>query len=294
MNQKKCSIVSETLSLFPEIKKILDSRKIDIEISEKNGIANFITSIDIELNNFIKDNLLTLYPKSSIIAEESENSLTTNNSNLKFIVDPLDGTTNFTNNWPHTVSIGIIRDNELFSGIIYDVLSHKIYVGISGIGVTECSDKDITNQIPVKKPLYSYTAIKKSPISFDMPYGNTAFEITKKMISRLYHNGASLKTIGPISLDILKTALGKENRAHDFNAATWHTEVRCWDIAAATCILRELGGEIIGKDGKPITTTTLTNPNARIAFIASGSKKLINELYSIYKVSENEISSIQK
>ena len=132
-------------------------------------------------------------------------------------MDPLDGTTNFTNNWPHTVSIGIIKDSELASGII-----------------------------------------------------------------------------GPISLDILKTALGKENRPNDFNAATWHTEVRAWDIAAATCILRELGGEIVGKDGKPLNINTLSNPNASIAFIASGSEKLIDELYTIYKFSEKKISYIQK
>lgn len=290
---KICNITSKTLSLFPKIKKILNSEKKYLEISEKNGVANFVTSIDIKLNEFIKNSLLTLFPDSSIIAEESENRLFPINNKLKFIVDPLDGTTNFTNNWPHTVSIGIIKDSELASGIIYDVLSHKIYTGISGIGVTECFDEDITNKIPVNKPVYSYNTIKKSPISFDMPYGNHAYEITKEMSSQLYHNGASLKTIGPISLDILKTALGKENRPNDFNAATWHTEVRAWDIAAATCILRELGGEIVGKDGKPLNINTLSNPNASIAFIASGSEKLIDELYTIYKFSEKKFSYIQ-
>ena len=213
---KICNITSKTLSLFPKIKKILNSEKKYLEISEKNGVANFVTSIDIKLNEFIKNSLLTLFPDSLIIAEESENQLFPINNKLKFIVDPLDGTTNFTNNWPHTVSIGIIKDSELASGII-----------------------------------------------------------------------------GPISLDILKTALGKENRPNDFNAATWHTEVRAWDIAAATCILRELGGEIVGKDGKPLNINTLSNPNASIAFIASGSEKLIDELYTIYKFSEKKFSYIQ-
>lgn len=111
------------------------------------------------------------------------------------------------------------------------------------------------------------------------------------MTSELYNSGASLKTVGPISLDVLKTALGRENRPTDYNAATWHSEVRAWDLAAATCILRELGGEIIGKDGKPLSIQTLTSPSARIAFIASGSEPLRTALYEKYKLAEKTVNS---
>lgn len=283
MNKNICNITSKILLLFPKIKEILNSGKNELDISEKNGIGNYVTSVDIKLNEFIKNNLSNLFPEALIISEESENNSISSNSNLIFVVDPLDGTTNFTNNWPHTTSIGIIENNQLSAGIIYDVLSHKIFTGISGMGVTVCSDEDITKQLSVNKPIYSHNTIKKSPINYDTPYGNDAFELTKEMSSQLYHAGASLKIVGPISLDILKTALGKENRPNDYNAATWHTEVRAWDLAAATCILREFGGDIIGKDGKPLSTSILSNPDARISFIASGSDKLRNELYAIYK-----------
>lgn len=85
-------------------------------------------------------------------------------------------------------------------------------------------------------------------------------------------------------MDVLKTALGKENRPNDYNLATWHMEVRAWDLIAATCILRELNGDIIGKDGKPLTTEVLTSPTEKIEFIASGNEKLRQELFSKYKI----------
>lgn len=188
---------------------------------EKSGIGNIVTYTDKNLENYLLKSLSDLFPDSQIISEESsENSQINNKASLKFIIDPLDGTTNFTNGWPHSISIGIANNNQLVSGIIYDILSDIIYLGI----------KD-----------------------YDTPYGSEAFKLTREMVTNLYLNGASLKTVGPISLDVLKTALGKENRPHDYNNAVWHTEVRAWDLAAATVILRELGGEVIGKDGKPLS-----------------------------------------
>ena len=279
-------IVLKVLNIFPKIKKILENRNLNIE--EKDGIGNIVTTIDKALESYIKISLTTLFPDAELICEESADNCTINNNNgLKFIVDPLDGTTNYTNGWPHTVAIGIVNNNELIGGIIYDALQNKIYTGIKGYGVTECNINSISEQIKVKTPTYTHNQIKKSPISYDTPYGSEAYNITQAFASELYHSGASLKTVGPISLDVLKTALGQENRPIDYNAATWHSEVRAWDLAAATCILRELGGDIIGKDGKPLSIETLTSPTEKIAFIASGNKNLRSELYEKYKIANS-------
>ena len=89
-------------------------------------------------------------------------------------------------------------------------------------------------------------------------------------------------------LDVLKTALGRENRQADYNQATWHSEVRAWDLAASTAILRELGGDIIGADGKPLSAEILSSPSAKIAFIASGSEDLRKAIYDKYKSAEKK------
>ena len=281
-------IISKILPMMVKANEILQRKYITSE--EKSGVGNIVTTTDKNLEAYLKNALMSEFPDAQVLSEESaEETKLLSDKGLKFIVDPLDGTTNFTNGWPHSISIGIINDDELISGVIYDALSKKIYFSFKDNGVYTCSIDDILNKEKIAKPEQTTENIKKAVISYDTPYGAEAFKTTREMMTKLYHAGASLKTVGPISLDVLKTALGKENRPTDYNNAVWHTEVRAWDLAASTAILRELGGEIIGSDGKPLSTEVLSSPTAKIAFIASGNKKMLENLYDIYKEAERDV-----
>lgn len=260
------------------LKKIISNQS-NLEIEEKKGMGNIVTRVDKEVERYISINLKKMYPDSQIIAEESAEKIVEKDGGLKFIIDPLDGSTNFSNGWPYSIAIGVVDNKELVAGVIYDILQEKIYSATKGKGVCVTTANGKTTKIT--KPQYSKSAIKKSVIAHDTPYGEKAFEKTLKMYSALVKKGASTKTVGPISLDVLKTALGEENRPHDYNDAVWHMEVRAWDLCAATSILRELGGEIIGEDGKPLSINVLTSPTSKICFIASGNKTLIEELYGV-------------
>lgn len=280
-------IVQKILPMMVKAKGILQGK--DMTSEEKSGIGNIVTATDKKLESYLKNALMSEFPDSQVISEESaEETKLHSAKGLKFIVDPLDGTTNFTNGWPHSIAIGVINDNELISGVIYDVLSEKVYFSLKDNGVYFC-DIDNLNIERVVRPNQTVKNVKKAVISYDTPYGAEAFKTTREMMTRLYQSGASLKTVGPISLDVLKTALGKENRPLDYNNAVWHTEVRAWDLAASTAILRELGGEIIGSDGKPLSTEVLSSPTARIAFIASGNHKMIENLRTIYIEAERDV-----
>lgn len=275
-------IVLKTLNIIPKIKEILENNNIKIE--KKEGVGNFVTTTDKKIENYLKKSILEIFPKAKIIAEESSNQIIENeDAKIKFIIDPIDGTTNYTNAWPFATSIGIANNDELIGGILYEILEEKVYVGIKNEGVLKSDINNILDLKEVRKPIYDKSEIKKAVISYDIPYGNEAFELTKEMCSKLYYEGASLKTVGPISLDVLKMALGQENRPKDYNLATWHIEVRAWDLAGVTCIVRELGGEIIGKDGKPLPIKLLTNPSEKITFIASGNEILRNKIFDKYK-----------
>lgn len=285
-------ILLKVLSIMPKTKEILSSR--DFTSEEKEGVANIVTSTDKKLEYHLKGSLLKMFPNSQVIAEESaEETRFEDNAELKFIVDPLDGTTNFTNGWPHAVAIGIVNNNELSGGIIYDVIAETVYTAIKDKGVYTCNIDDIANLKSVVTPKHETEKIKKAVITFDTPaYSAEDFNMTREMMTKLYLDGASLKIVGPIALDVTKTALGKENRPHDYANAVFHLGVKCWDLAASTAILRELGGEIIGIDGKPLSIETLTSPTEKIAFIASGNLRMLEELYEIYKQSEKQVKNI--
>lgn len=279
MNNK--DIWTKIMPIFPKIKKLFSNTN-NIIIEEKDGVGNYVTNLDKKIDEYIHISLNNIFPNATIISEETDNNNLDENE-LIFIVDPLDGTTNYINNWPYTVAIGIINNKELICGIIYDVLKEKIYSGIKNYGVFECSIDNIFEQKQLEKPEYKDN-IKKSIICHDTPYGAKAFEKTLKLYNELYTENASIKAVVPISLDVLKTALGKKNRANDYEDAVWHMEVRSWDLAAATCILREFGGDVIDcKTGKSISIDTLINSTSKISFIASGSKNLRQEIYKIYK-----------
>lgn len=274
-------IVKNGIGIVLQARSILEGNQ-EIQIEEKEGIGNIVTQVDLNVEEYIKSRLRTMFPQAQIIAEESADIVEPEND-LKFVVDPLDGSTNFSNGWPHTIAIGIVNKDELASGIIYDALSKKIYFSIKGEGVFELDANNIENVEKVSQPKYEKGNIKKSVIAHDTPYGLEAFEKTMLMYPELVKKGASTKTVGPISLDVLKTALGRENRPEDYNDAVWHMEVRAWDLCASTAILRELGGNIIGDNGKPLSIETLTSPSAKISFIASGNDKLRENLYNIYQ-----------
>lgn len=282
-------IVLKVLSILPKTKEILNLR--DITSEEKEGVANIVTSTDKKLEEYLKGTLLKMFPNSQVIAEESaEETKLEDNVELKFIVDPLDGTTNFTNGWPHAIAIGIVNNNELSGGILYDVIAGTVYSAIKDKGVYACDIDDMANLKSVVNPKHETEKIKKSVITFDTPFYDVKdFNITNEMFKKLYLDGASLKVVGPIALDVVKTALGKENRPHDYANGCFHLGVRVWDLAASTAILRELGGEIIGIDGKPLSIETLTSPTEKIAFIASGNSKMLEELYEIYQQAEKYV-----
>lgn len=286
-------IVLKVLSILPKAKEILNLK--DYTSEEKSGgVANIVTNTDKKLEEHLKGTLLKLFPHSQVIAEESaEETKLDNDAELKFIVDPLDGTTNYTNGWPHAIAIGIVNNNELSGGIIYDVIGKTVYSAVKDKGVYVSNIDDIANLQSVVIPKHETEKIKKAVITFDTPfYDAKDFNITNEMFKKLYLDGASLKIVGPIALDVVKTALGKENRPHDYANAVFHLGVKSWDLAASTAILRELGGEIIGKDGKPLSIETLTSPTEKIAFIASGNLKMLDKLYDIYKQSEKQAIDI--
>lgn len=275
--------------IFDELKKIIKEadtvirKNRRLKINKKEGNGNIVTSTDILVNECINSMLIEKFPNAQIISEE-KNTIGKEDAKLKFIVDPIDGTSNFIKNWPCSVSIGVVNDNELVFGIILDIQKRYVYYAIKGKGAYMYNLSNPNKVTRLSCDENNVNEINQAIISYDFPYSQKALDDTQGIVKKLRIAGANLKTIGLISLEILKCGLGKKYRPNDYNDVCWHVEVRPWDVAAATCIVRELGCEVysLKNNGNLINCEELTNKEAKIAFVATKSEEMATSMYNYY------------
>lgn len=278
----KSLIISNLKNIMKEADAFIRKNR-KLEIRSKEGNGNLVTSVDIKLNEYITHKLNEIYPEAEIISEEMQN-IGQKNSSLKFVIDPIDGTSNFLKGWPCSVSIGAIFKEELVAGMILDINSRDVYYATKNGGAYRYNLSNSNKIIKININKSKINDIQKAIVSYDFPYSDVAFDNTQKVVASLYRNGAKLKTIGPISLEILKCGLGKNNRQNDYNDVCFHLEVRPWDVAAATCIIRELGFELysLKNNATPIDINELVDKEATIAFVATNSEILATHIYNEY------------
>ena len=176
------------------------------------GPANFVTASDIRTQKIIYEELSYAKPNWSFIMEESK-PIENQNTKARFIIDPIDGTTNFLNGVPHfCISIALLVNKEIVSGVIYDPIKDEIFYAEKNGGAY------LNNK--------SIRVSKKSLIS-DCLYGvNFRNNIPENFI---------IRNTGSAALDLAYVSAGRFDGSIQRN-------VNLWDIAAGTVLIREAGG----------------------------------------------------
>tara|TARA_E500000178_G_scaffold356701_1_gene437448 strand:+ start:54983 stop:55798 length:816 start_codon:yes stop_codon:yes gene_type:complete len=218
----------------------LDPTKIKISEKEKN---DFVTNIDKNCEQEIIDILLSAYPKHSILAEES-GTLIMNPSNeninhgYTWIVDPIDGTTNFIHDFPfYSVSIGLMLNGEITQAVVYDPHRDELFISSKGRG-SYLNDRRlrVSNQIIVEGSLIT--------TGFP-PKNKTNYSKYINLINKLVNNSVSVRRIGSAALELCYVAAGRSDCFFEIGLMPW-------DIAAGSLIVKEAGGfvgDFIGGDG---------------------------------------------
>ena len=225
-----------------KVKQAFDSREI-IDTSTETKDSNptdLVTAVDKSVENFLFSSLRKLYPSFDLIGEETVSSSESKKVNLKniptWVIDPVDGTTNFVHGFPFVcICVGLCVDKKPVLGVVYNPILNEFYWGIEGKG-SYMNDK--------KLPLIKNTPLKslhKSLIVTEFQYlGQDKIEYkvgdVKNVFSLPVHG---VRSLGSCALNILQVARG----GADFFA---HIGMHIWDIAAAMVILRETGGVIVG------------------------------------------------
>lgn len=207
----------------------------NIKISNKEGNNNIVTNYDLLIQNKLKKELLELIPDATFIGEENENTNT--NSEYKFIVDPIDGTTNFSRNLKMSaISVALLKDNEPIIGVCYNPYINELYEAKKGNGAYLNGERILVSNKKLKDGIL---------ISGCSPYYDELREESLR-IQNIYAKVASdYRRFGSAVIDICNVASGKAE-------VYFELKIMPWDHAAAGLILNEAGGSISNLDGEKI------------------------------------------
>ncbi len=202
--------------------------------SEK-GRADFVTEVDREAERLIAATLLAAAPGSVMIGEE----LTPDGAaaDLAWVVDPLDGTTNYLHRFPYyAVSIAAVAGGESVAGVVHHVARGIRYHAIAGGGAFQ--DEAAIRVSEVAQP-------RQALIGTGFPFKSLP-ELPRyqAQFAAVLANAAGIRRPGSAALDLCDVAAGRFD-------GFWELVLAPWDVAAGTLIVREAGGVVTGLDGEP-------------------------------------------
>ena len=198
------------------------------------GPANFVTASDIRTQKIIYEELSYAKPDWSFIMEESK-PIENQNTKARFIIDPIDGTTNFMHGNPNfAISIAAEIDNRLEAAIIYSPITDEMFTAERGKG-SFLNDKRI--RVAARKKLSESILITGIP---HLGRGNK--ELFIKEMDKIIPEVAGIRRSGSAALDLAWIAAGRYD-------IFWDRGLSVWDIAAGILLVREAGGFAKGIDG---------------------------------------------
>ncbi len=208
------------------IRAIETRQDLEIETKSKN---DFVTQVDRQAEAAIIDTLLKAYPSHSILAEESGNSGTAKkNQDFQWIIDPLDGTTNFLHGNPQfSVSIALKHKDKLEQAVIYDPLRDELYTASRGKGAF------LNNRrIRVSGLMTLEGALLGTGFPFKMQQHLDTYLNTFKA---LFAYASDIRRPGSAALDLAYLAAGRLD-------GFWEIGLQKWDMAAGVLLIQEAGG----------------------------------------------------
>jgi myo-inositol-1(or 4)-monophosphatase len=203
---------------------------LDIDLK---GDKNLVTEVDRESERLIVGHILSQYPDHTIVAEEGE--YPKGSSSFRWIIDPLDGTTNYAHGFPwFCVSIGLEFEGEMVAGVIYNPVYDELFTACKG-GGSWMNGRNI--HVSARAPLAS--ALLGTGFPYDCatdPANNFDNFIVFQKAAR------GIRRAGAAALDLAYVAAG---RLEGF----WELKLKPWDVAAGFLMVREAGGQVTTFDG---------------------------------------------
>ncbi len=205
------------------------------KISYKGDI-NLVTEMDMRSEHCVVETLRSAFPAHGVIAEEGTSIL--NQSGYTWIIDPLDGTTNYAHGYPcFSVSIALEHRGEVIAGVVYDPMRDELFSAQKGAGAF-LNGRELH--------VSSVDTLIKSLLATGFPYDR---KVSEKNNVNYFHDllmaSQEVRRDGSAALDLCSVAAGRFD-------GFWELKLKPWDVAAGSLIVQEAGGTISDLAGNAV------------------------------------------
>jgi myo-inositol-1(or 4)-monophosphatase len=209
----------------------------NLQVSRK-GPADFVSSADLQAEKKLRDELHKARPDYAFLMEESGAKAGNPESDRCWIVDPLDGTTNFLHGLPHfAISIGLTEGDQVIAGVVYDPIKEDLFYAEKGSGAYL---NDRRMRVSGRERLDDVLLATGIPFK-----GRGGEEQFSQELDQAMRQTAGVRRWGTASLDLAYVAAGRYD-------GFWERDLSPWDVAAGLLLVREAGGYITAIDGEPV------------------------------------------
>ncbi|MFE3836324.1 inositol monophosphatase family protein [Pseudogemmobacter sonorensis] len=231
---------------------VKDFREVEnLQVSAK-GPGDFVSKADREAERIIKEELLGARPTYGWLGEET-GTAEGQDPTRRWIVDPLDGTTNFLHGIPHwAISIALEHKGEIVSAVVYDPAKDEMFFAEKGAGCWLNDNRRLR--------VSGRRALHESIFATGVPFGaKRTLPATLKDFSQLLPATAGVRRMGAAALDLAWVAAGRYE-------GYWERELNAWDIAAGILLVKEAGGLVEGlREGQdPLESGSVLAANEQI------------------------------
>ena len=210
------------------------------QIFDKEGDANFVTAFDMKIQKYLIEKILEIVPDASFYGEEesTENKKEISDTGYTFIIDPIDGTTNFMFDYKTScISVGIAYKGELYAGIVYNPYVDNMYTAVKGKGSYVNNKKLFIEDKGLEEGISAFGCAR---------YNEDSTGLLFATISKLFYKTLAIRSCGSAAIDLSRIATGS-------NVVYFEMLLQPYDYAAAAVLIEEAGGVITQLDGSNIT-----------------------------------------
>ena len=215
---------------------VLSAHDIAAHTHEKSSAADLVTEYDLAVENFLKEKLPPLVPGAIFYGEEEQENADPA-TGWAFIVDPIDGTTNFVRGLRQSaVSVALAKDGVIEYGVVLDHYKAELFSARRGVGAFLNGSLIHVSDRPLSQGVFGMgTAI----------YRREYLAPTMRLTEQLFRRSCDFRRMGAAALDLCNVACGRTELFFEYSLCPW-------DYAAGSLLVTEAGGVISTLDGQPL------------------------------------------